>query len=93
VFRCGQDCGTDRIETLHDFNVPKSDYFVALIRKPGIASAVVVRSRRMAMLSAIHFDNQLFLRAKEVNSIRPDWRLAPEAQAFNSRLTELEPEP
>src|SRR5580692_2941667 len=78
----------DPIRIAERFIVPKSDHAITTRLKPECPRFAVI-----CMLSAINFDDELRLRAKEIDNIGPKRMLATEAEAIKLLSAQTRPQP
>ena len=73
---CGQSC-ENTLQVRKYIVVPEADNPKVIFRQPPIAFGV---SRRVSMLTAIHFHNQTRFIGQKIRHIRADWNLSPKLE-------------
>ena len=86
------DCARYACRIAKDVNISESQNAVALGLKPLGATVVVPNLLLVAVLIAVDLDDQLRLRAKEVDDVRADDLLATELEALDAAHAEQRPE-
>ncbi len=79
------------LEILVQFVVPVSDYAKAVILQIGRPCPVCRSVLYCPVLTAIEFDNELFLETDKINDVRPNGLLAPEFEARKAAVAERIP--
>jgi hypothetical protein len=69
-----------------DLRIPESNDTVSFLFQPKLSCAIPLRSFVVIMMSAIEFNDEMLGRAKEINDIRTNRRLAPEVGAVYGQL-------
>ena len=80
------------IEVLTNFPVPASKHLIAARLEPLSSLGVGDRVARLAMLDAIHFDDEFSFETYKINDIFPKRMLAAKPEAHGSTFAQVAPQ-
>jgi hypothetical protein len=88
-----EDGGADALDVFFHFVGPEPDDTKPRLNEPRRTNCIGLGVSVLAMLTAIHLDDESSLEAKEIDDIRPDRDLPSKPQAFKPAHPKSRPKP